>query len=93
MEYTVLTFIKVQFTGGWWQVESPNKQLTSYQPSVKSAKVLVVTDWPGPGVHTYEFEITQPDTVITSTGRNIIQIPRTCLSKTAGDTTNCMKQG
>jgi len=90
MEFTVLIFEKIQFIGDWVGVFSPDKLVVAYQPLVATGKVLVVTETPGIGVQTYEFIVPQPQNVIVSTQKNMVEFPVTCKVKVTGDVTKCV---
>jgi len=90
MVYTVLMFEKIQFTGDWVGVFSPDKLVVAYQPLVATGKVLVVTETPGIGVQTYEFIVPQPQNVIVSTQKNMVEFPVSCRASVTGDVTKCV---
>jgi hypothetical protein len=93
MNYTVLTFIKLQFLGGWTQDFSIDEMIITYTPANKAGELLVVTDWPGLGLHTVKFVLTPAEgKVLVSTQAPIVQIPANCLSNVQGDTTTCVPQ-
>jgi hypothetical protein len=90
MNYTVLTFIKLQFLEGWTQDFSIDEMIITYTPSGTAGELLVVTDWPGLGVHTVKFNVTATEgKVLVSTQAPIVQIPANCVSSIEGDITAC----
>jgi len=92
MDYTVLTFKKIQFLDSWTQSFSADQNVTDYKPSSGTSRMRVVTDWPGLGVHTYDFTIAWPNPVLVSAQENLVQIPGLCTASAKGDTTSCPKK-
>ena len=90
MEFTVLTFAKIQFLGKWKRVLSSTQLITTYTPLSAVAELLVLTESVAGGVHTYVFKITPKEEVWVSTQENIIQIPAVCLKSADGDATRCI---
>ncbi|MGZ3751086.1 MAG: hypothetical protein ACXVAU_07415 [Mucilaginibacter sp.] len=89
MEFTVLTFAKIQFRGKWKRVLPPTQLITSYTPLGGTAELLVFVESVAGGAYTYEFLITPKEVVWVSTQENIIQIPAICIKSAVGDTTTC----
>lgn len=89
MDFTVLTFAKIQFLGKWKRTLTAPELMTAYTPS-GSGEVLVVTESQAGGVHTYTFKITAKQIVLVSTQENIIHLPTLCLKNDIGDTAKCI---
>jgi hypothetical protein len=91
MNYTVLTFRKIQFLLGWTQDFSIDEMIVTYTPSGTQGKMLVVTESPDLGVHTVEFILNSTEKVLVSTQQNIVQIPTICELSSRGDITTCSR--
>lgn len=89
MEFTVLTFAKIQFRGKWKRVLPPTQLITAYTPLGGTAELLVLVESVAGGVFTHEFLITAKELVWVSTQENIIQIPAICIKSVTGDATSC----
>jgi hypothetical protein len=90
MEFTVLTFIKIQFLKKWNRSHSAAELLALYTP-LGTAELLVVTRSPAGTEVTYIFKLTgEKQQVWVSTQENIVQIPGICIAKKDGDQANCV---
>jgi hypothetical protein len=92
MDYTILIFKKIQFLDTWKQTIAPGKYIAAYDAESTTARLLVVTESPDLGGHTYEFELAKTDRVNVSTQRGIIQIPGNCVANSQGDATSCSRR-
>ena len=89
MEFTVLNFRKIQMLDAWTQTFATGEEIVTYTPTGAPARILVVTESPALGVHTYHFNVPFGGNVVLSTQQNIVQISVLCVGNQKGDTTTC----
>jgi hypothetical protein len=90
MNFTALTYIKLQFIGKWKRAFATTQLLTEYlSEGPEFALLFVVSESAVGTLETYVFEVAANEQVWVNTGTNVVQIPSLCINKKPGDITEC----